>query len=428
MKKNFFDGWLNVLSGLGGRRDSSQTNQYVMNPYMQLKQELNGLYSQNWIGGKIINIPIDDALKGGIIINGDNQEVLHEALEAYKIESIVKKAFKWSKVFGGAVIIIVSTDDEIDKPFYIKNMKKGDLQRFVVLDRFDVFNHNINNQNPLDDRYLESDYYQLTKDGKNIHHSRVIKIEGIETTNYDKEMLNGWGLSQFESIYKAMMNANVSPQLLTKLLETSNQDVFKLFELNDKFENESEHLITKRLQSIMDAKSIFNGIVLDKEDEYINVSKNFSGLAELNREFYQIVAAAADIPYTRFMATGATGISGSLDGDLKNYYDRLESQERAEFYPVITKMIDIIEMSLTGNIQDRDITFKSLFQMTDEQKSVIRNRDAQTDGILLTNNIITELDAKMRLASDESYPTITTESVQDEIDLFGELGIIEETI
>ena len=129
MKKNFFDGWVNVLKGLGGSKDNSSIASYISaNLKSYHRQQLNDLYSTNWIASKAVNIPIDDALKDGVSLSLEDTkqlEIFEKGLKAFKVEEKITNLAKWSKVFGGAVIVIVTNEDTMDTPLIIDNLKQG---------------------------------------------------------------------------------------------------------------------------------------------------------------------------------------------------------------------------------------------------------------------------------------------------------------
>lgn len=430
MKKVLLDGWNNIMLGLGGNKDATNKSQYNMDRLKSfLRDELNALYSTNWIASKVVDIPVDDALKDDRIISTKNPEdlkVFEKAYKSFNIDDKVKNLGKWSRAFGGAVIIIVTDDDKMDTPLIIENLKQGQLKNLVVLDRFDITNVTVE-RDPLSRNYLKPLYYQLANNATNIHYSRVIHLDGDTTTNYNKDLLNGWGLSIYEKAWNTLYNATVSPDLLSNILLQSNQDVYKIAGLNEAITNDQDELVTKRLEVIQQSKSIFNGIALDKEDDYINIAKNFSGLDAINKAFFENVSGAFDIPYSRLMGISSTGLNVTGDGDLSNYYDSIEALR--DTYKRVYDIIDkVMQYHLFG--KDIGLTFEwaSLWQLSDLEQAQLDKANADVDNLYFNMGVVTELDIKSKLVKDNRYPTITAESVQQEIEMYQELeNVSEET-
>jgi len=420
------DGFKNIHKNIGGNRDVTTNTVFKRNPYLSLNYyTCNSLYS-NSLAGKAVDIPTEDAFRGGREFECEDTEkleVYQEFLVDIKLEEKLQNLMKWGKVFGSAVAIIISDDDEMSEPLVVDNLKQGDVKDIVILDRWQLYTMDIN-RNPLSSKFLEPYYYRVTRTSTAIHHTRVIKLDGLNTTIYDKEVMNGWGLSVYERLYKELMNAQLSPDLLINLLVQSNLDVFHIDNLNDSIDVGNDNFAIQRLQAIMDGKSLMNGIALDKEDTYTNISKSFAGLGEVHDKFIELLCSSADIPKTRFMGEQSAGLANDGSGDMKIYYDRIESRERATLRTLYNMLDPILTKTLFGETLDLKYKFASLFQMTDEQKSIIQNRDAQTKQIYLTQNVITEYEAKASLINNPLFPTITAESLEEEKELYSEMDDI----
>lgn len=418
------DGFQNIYKSLGSEKDITTNTSYTRNPYItQNYQMLNGLYT-NWIGGKAVDIPIEDAFRGGRNFNCEDQDALHEYeeyLKRMKIDTKLEMAMKWAKIFGSAVAIIISKDDEMDQPLIPANIKQGDIQDIIVLDRWQLFSMDIN-RNPLSSNYLQPNYYYVTKTASAIHHSRVLRFDGLDTTLYDKEIMNGWSLSIYERLYKSMQNAQMSPDLLINLLVQSNLDVYHIEGLNDAIIDGNDELAIKRISTAQMGKSILNGVALDSKDQYTNISKSFGGLDGVHNIFIDIMCASVDIPKTRFMNIQSSGLANDGTGDLKFYYDRIEANERGILRDAYDFLDNILTRSLFGEKLELSFEFESLFQMTPEQKSVIRNRDAQTNQIYLDKGVMSEIEVKEILAQDDYFVSITPQSVEEESEMFKEMN------
>lgn len=420
------DGLNNVYKSIGSQKDITTNTYYTRNPYIsQNAQMVNGLYS-HWMGGKAVDIPTQDAFKGGRKFICEDTAKLDEYLsylDKNNIDKKIKELMTWSKIFGTAIAIIISDDDVMSNPLVIENIKQGDIKNIIILDRWQVYSTELN-QDMLSDNYLKPEYYQLSKTAEKIHYSRVIRLDALNTTLQDKELLGGWGLSIFEKFYKEIQNAQLSPDILVNLIAQSNLDVYKLQDLNDTLVSD-DSLITKRVQYAQMGKSIFNGVLLDKEDDYINISKSFAGLDSVHNVLIDLMCGAVDIPKTRFMNIQNSGLANNGAGDLAFYYDRIESNERAKLKDVYVFLDELLTRSLFGEPLELSFEFISLYQMSEEQKSNIRNKDAQTNQIYLNAAVITTDEVKQVLAEDTYYTSITQESINKDNDISKSLDEID---
>lgn len=416
------DGFSNVVKGVGGDKDLLSGSYYSQQLRTFIWKEMNDLYSTNWIAAKAINIPVDDAFKHKRLLECEDAEILKEfedECEYLEIDEKIQTALKWAGCFGGAVMIIVSDDDTMDQPLNLNNFKQGYLKNIAVLDRWDVHPMGLQIMNPLSKDYLEPEYYTLSRQGGKIHKSRVIKFNGENTTNYNKQLMQGFGISQFEKLYTSITNATMSPDLMVNLVSQSNLDVYGVEGLKESLADNEDDLLIKRFRMVQMAKSIFNGVLIDSNDNYQNIAKNFSGLSDINKQFFEIVCGAVDVPFSRFMGQSVTGLAQTNDGDLENYYNKVKSVKKQADRAY--KLLDKIAMlNKFGNLYDISHTYKSLFELSDMEKAELRNKQANTDSLYIDRGIITDMDVKSRLAQDELYPSITPESVEEEKKLLSE--------
>lgn len=417
ISKKAFDSFVNVLRGLGGNKDVTYQRRYAISRIMSMAfDELNNLYATNWIAGKIVDIPVNDALRQGRTIQGDQAAEIFKVYDQFKIDTKIGNALKWSRAFGGAVLVIVSNDNDMAMPL---SVGKGDLKNIAVFDVSDIIGGDMI-RDPLSPHYLSFEYYNIKGSTQRVHRSRVIKIDGYTTSNRVKELMRGFGLSIFEKIYGVIGDAQESNDLITNLLHQSNIDVYKINGLNQTVGDGASAVATERIQIAQQMKSILNAIVLDKDDDYINNAKNFSNLHEIDMGKLSKVAGAADIPLTRLLGKSADGMNATGEGDLKNYYDNIASYQTDVIYDIY-KAIDAVVCAHLG-IPIHEFSFNSLFQLTEAQIAELELKRAQTDTIHINNGVIDEYDVMERIAASGIYPTVTPERIKQLRASSGEIG------
>jgi phage-related protein (TIGR01555 family) len=416
------DGWKNVQRGLGMGRDAKINTFYQPSNYKStLQAELNALYTQSWIGRKVVDIPVDDAMRGGVILEHDDPAVVDAVEKRMKELGLHKKIdslTKWSRVFGSSVLVMVAGDDDIKEP---PKLGMNDLSNFAVLDRFEVSGMNLDT-NPLSKNYLTHESYLISKSGE-VNAERIFKMDGVETTNWTRQKLNGWGLSIFESGFDSIQMSQSSTELINNLLFVSNVDYYKIKGLNEALSDGNDKLVQARIEVAQNMKSILNGVALDADDDYINVAKSFGGLNEINMGMLSIVAGAFDIPLTRLLGKSADGMNSTGEGDQKNYYDMVKSIQETDIRDAYEWALKFISYDLFGEDKNLTVTFPPLFQMSEMQLAELNNKKALTDQINIQNTSIEPIDAKQRLAYDETYPSITIESVAKDIEEASELEL-----
>jgi phage-related protein (TIGR01555 family) len=416
------DGWKNVQRGLGMGRDA-KTNTFFQpaNYKSTLQAELNALYTQSWIGRKVVDIPIDDAMRGGVIIEHDDPSVVdavEKKMSEMKLHKKIDSMTKWSRVFGSSIMVVVAGDDDIKEP---PKLGMNDLSNFAVLDRFEVSGMNLD-INPLSKDYLCHQGYLVSKSGE-VHPDRVFKMDGVDTTNWTRQKLNGWGLSIFESGFDAIQMSQSSTELINNLLFVSNVDYYKVKGLNEALSDGNDKLVQARIEVAQNMKSILNGVALDADDDYINVAKSFGGLNEINMGMLSLVAAAFSISATRLLEKSPDGMNATGEGDRKNYYDMVKSIQETDIRDAYEWALKFISYDLFGEDKNLTVTFPPLFQMSEAQRADLAFKNAQTDQINMNNGTVSPLECRRRLAEDETYPSITMEVVAKEEEEAAELEL-----
>lgn len=388
MKNKFFDGFRNLLKSFGGDNDTRTQTTYAFTARVsRLFTTLEDLYATSWLAAKVVNIPVEDAFREGRTVKIENKNN-KKAFERFyvSLDRKIELGIKFARIFGGAALIIVSSDDKLSEP--INQMKQGDLINIAVVDASQLVPQQIE-RNPLNPNYLKAIEYAIVGSSQAIHPSRVIYIDGVTTTNREREINNGFGSSVYERVYKNIEDASQTNSSIRNLVEQSNLDVLKMNGLNGAVKTNEEDKIKERLMIVSQMKSILNTIAIDKEDDYVNISKNFSTLDSIQMNMFMLVSAGADIPFTRFMGKSAEGMSATGEGDLRNYYDSVKASiqvgQMVEIYDILDP---IINQHLTGDNSVIDYEFNPLYQLSESEIATINKTLAETYAIYEDRGIV----------------------------------------
>ena len=400
----FKDGFVNLLKGLGtAEKDTRvQTNYQETKRISRLWSMLDDLYATNSLAAKVIDIPINDAFREGRLIDMQDANKRDEVEELYiDIDTKINLALKYADVFGGSVLVVVSKDDELSKP--ITNMTKGDLVNVAVLDASQLVPQTLD-RNPLSKNYNKPTSYLITNTTVNIHPSRVYYVDGVNTTNRERERNNGLGSSKYERMYYNIQDAIQTNVSIRNLVEQSNIDVVKIDGMNDAVASGAEEVVKERLQILSQMKSLLNTIGIDGKDDYVNIAKSFGTLDKIQMNMYSLVAMAADIPVTRLVGTSADGMNATGDGDLKNYYDMVKSDIQINRMKPIYKYFDpIVTTHLFGSDDGFNYEFNSLYQLSESEIAEIQSKQANTHAIYLDRGVVTEEAVLQELQKNGQY-------------------------
>jgi phage-related protein (TIGR01555 family) len=418
MKKSLLkslDGFKSIMKGLGTSKDPRESIVYQQGKRID-QNEANNLYVYNWIAAKVVNCPIDDATREWrtlLIPDPDKKQEVEKAMIEFKVKEKVNQAFKWARVFGGSVIAAIIEGEDLETPLNIDSIRPNTLKNFIVLDRYNIHPTHTN-MDVMSENFGNPEFYNVSRAGQLIHHSRVKKILGDTPTIREFEQNNYWGNSIYTKGYEPISDAQTAAQSIINLVYESNVDVYGIEGLNALVAEGRDDLVVKRLKIAHEMKSIINGIALDKQDSYEKKTNNFTSLHNIYDRYVQNVSGAYGIPMTKLVGISPAGLSATGESDMRNYYDDVRSTQENDFRPILDWMDEIILTSVFPSSEPFKYDFNPLQQISETEQSDVDLKNAQRDQIYLDNSVVETLDVLSELAENGTYSSINQERVSRE--------------
>jgi phage-related protein (TIGR01555 family) len=352
---NITDTLINFLSKLGTKSDKSTAARYAMLGQLD-RSQLDMAYRTDWIARKVIDIPAADATRAWRAYQADKIDVqkIEDVEKHFKVQQKVKEAQIRSRLYGGAAIIIGTNDGDMSKPLDVEKVGVEGLKFVHVVNRYEIGAGPLI-QDIMDPDFGKPEYYSrnLAIGGQvNIHPSRVVVFRGAEMPDITLTG-DGWGDSVLQIVDDACKAAGLVLQSAAVMVQEANFDVLKIPGLTAQITtDEYEKRMLKRMAFTSNAKSVVNGILIDKEEEWERINANFAGLPDILRVYLMVASGAADIPATRFVGQSPVGMNATGDSDTRNYYDRISSDQRTTIEPAMNPLDECIIRSALGKKPD----------------------------------------------------------------------------
>ena len=418
------DGLENLVAQLGTEQDKRSHSKFVNNKMLSAdgnQDELNAMYRTDWLCGKVVDIIPDDMTREWREFTGDVDPKVVKALEdeedRLQLSSYFNEAHKWGRLYGGGLIVMSIDDGQTpDKPLDINKIKKGGLRHIKAIDRHRVSNADIVPiADPMNINFGMPEYYRFNETSVKIHHSRILRFDGISLPFDEFRRNNYWSDSVLSRLYEAVINFNTTGDGAASMVYETNVDIVKVKGLMGYLQTaEGEALLRKRFTMAGMMKSFNSMMLLDNEEGFESKNNTFAGLPDLLDRFALFLSAASDIPATRLLGSSASGLNATGEGDLKNYYDTVRSTQKKVYKPLLDYFDKIMAKSLgLADDTDMDYDFKSLFQMTPKEMADLQLVNAQRDQIYLDRNVITEEIVAKELKQDGTYTNITDEYLEE---------------
>lgn len=390
-KNGTLDSFTNFAHKLGiGADNALSTASYGFNPITRNRVHLEWIHRGSWIGGIAVDVVADDMTRAGIEMKTkmkpEDITAIEESATTLKIWQALNDLIKWSRLYGGAIAVMLIDGHDMATPLRLNTIREGQFRGLCVLDRWMV-------DPSLSDLITEfgpdlglPKFYRVTGSapalhGQTIHHSRCIRLSGIRLPYWQRLVENLWGISVLERLYDRLVAFDSASTGAAQLVYKSYVRTYKIKELRNVIAAGGKAM--EGLTNYVDMMRRFQGIegmtLLDSEDEFeAHGHQAFSGLSDALAQFGQQLAGALQIPLVRLFGQSPAGFSTG-DADLRTYYDGINHQQVSDLLVPVTKIYRLLAASKGIEVPEGfQLGFKSLWQLTDEQKATIAGTTTDT--------------------------------------------------
>lgn len=360
--------------GSGGSQQIAQPQTWIegmaASPFTLQMMALNWGYMSYGLAQTLIDQPVDDAFKGGLIIkipelDDDDIKLLHRVMKKNRDIHAIKQGIKWGRLFGGAGLIIATDQDPMSPLDPAALANESAPLSFIPCDRWELTVPRITNEG-----WAVPAPYQYY--GQRLDWSRVIRIMGREAPSRVRALLQGWGMSELERCMREIQSYIKFQTVVFELVDEAKVDIYRLEELNRLLESAAgTQAAVLRIQMANLIKNYKNAVVLDKEDEYDQKQLAFGGLADICEQFRINLAGALRIPVNKLFGQAATGFASGEDA-MENYNALVESDIREPSGPLVEDVISLRCMQVYGFVPDFTAEFHPLRIVDPVQEEAIK--------------------------------------------------------
>lgn len=427
------DSLINLMAGFGvPGRDKAATGASFFH-FLPLSQfELESAYRANWMARKLIDIPAQDATRAWRAWQTDTNliELIEEEETRLDLQVTLKNALIMSRLYGGAALILGVKGDKANTPLDFESVGKQDLEFVAAVSRHALGYGKIITD-VMDPLYGKPEYFTRNMDigadpGQDqfkIHPSRVIMLKGMHIPD---PVMTGevWGDPVLQNVQDAVKSATLVTQSIATLVSESKFDIIHIPDLSQNIASvEYQNQLTARFVYANSVKSVINTLLLDKEEEWERINANFTQLPDVLQMYLLIASGAADIPATRMLGQSPAGLQSTGDADVRNYYDRVNSDQTNVLSPALAALDDVLIRSALGS-RDPSIYYiwNPLWQMPATEKAAVAKQKADSANLDTTMGLV-DLEAlrigrQNQLIEDGTYPGLEQAlEQQDQLDM-----------
>jgi len=426
-----YDGFTNFIARLGfGANNQNSASHYRFDYLTRNRTELEAAYRTAWMVGAAIDYPAEDMTREGVDFKGEidpkNIQTLQAKITELKIWHSICEAIKWSRLFGGAICVMLIDGQDVSKPLRPETVGRNQFKGLLVLDRWLVQPQLTNLITDLGPEIGLPKYYDVVADSRalaamHIHHSRVLRFEGLDLPYYQKLVEMMWGQSVIERIKDRLVAFDSATVGAAQLVYKAHLRTIKIEGLRDIIGTggPAYEALFKFMETIRVTQSNEGLTLLDKNDDFEVNQYTFSGLSDIILQFGQQLSGALQIPLVRLFGQSPAGMNSTGESDLRTYYDNINKTQETMLRPILNRLLEVMHRSVIGDElpEDFNYKFRPLWQLKEEEKADIANKDADTQTKLLDAGLISPATAlkELRQAGEVSnrFSNITDKDIAD---------------
>lgn len=396
------DGLVNVVSGLGTAK-SKRSHNFFSYATLQDWQQLDAAYQTNWLARAIVDIPAEDMCREWRIIKSKDADIIRIEEDRLMLPMAVQEAATWGNLYGGGGILML-TGQDLSKPLNINRIRKGDLQRLVVFDRYDMSAMTLNTWDVLQPNYLAPEFYTITGGGQQIHWSHFARFNGTRLPRRQMLQTQGWGDSELRKCLDDIMDMVASKDGIAELMQEANVDVVKREGLSDELASDQDTAIINRYTLFSQMKSVVQMALLDGDETYDRKTLDLGGVAPVLEVFLTWITGASGIPMTRLFGVQSKGMGDSGKGDMNNYNNSIRSKQLTRLDPGLRTLDEVLVRSALGYWpEDYNYVWAPLAQPNEAEIAAAAKTRMETNLGYLAEGIIRPSQIQRNLQSSEEY-------------------------
>lgn len=373
------DSLVNLVSNLGTAKDKATQARFTAESTLD-RTQIDGLYKYNWLGGKVVDIPADDATREWrqwYGVKGDI-EAIEEVERSLKIRTRVNQALKLARKDGGS-LLVMGLPGPPGEPVDPSTLGRGALKFVHLVPRWELTIPDII-RDPQSPYYGQPTEYRMFLPNGGvvaIHPSRTVLFVG--TPRYDQAITREpWGDSIFERCHEPIRDATAAQQAAASLLQEMKIDVIKIPGLTENIGRaDYRDALVSRFSLALALKSINNSLLLDVDEEWSQKTLTLQGLPEIMEKLLQIVAGSADMPVTRLLGRSPAGMNATGEADLEAHYTMVRARQETDLRPSMEPLdVAVIRSALGRRPRGLYYEWRPLWSLRAQERSEINKANA----------------------------------------------------
>lgn len=403
---------INVLTGMGMSAKDKTLGTKVGSILMLGEAELETLYLHG-VPRRYVDAIADEILRHRVTITlgGDDPrandaiQTFEEYLKATQFHQALAEVIKLQRLYGGAGLVLL-IDDGLPPDEPVDTARIRAIRGYIPLSRHALIPEDFS----ITD-YSKPSHYRITTSQRlspeqtdsyvniRIHSSRVARFDGLYLPWNTRVRNTGWGQSVLQLIWESYKRYESALSGLESMTSDADLFVHKIPGLFQRIASGNESDLRKRLEANNLSRSVYGGMVVDKEEELDFLNRALSNIASATDPFVKDLQAATGWPASILMGDSPGGLGKEGRFEERVWASLVEQWQEVYCRTAITEVFEYILSSKEGPTRGRPpanwaVHFTSVFTQTDVEKAALRVQIAQVDSQYINLGVLNALEVR----------------------------------
>ena len=380
------DSFQNFAARMGiGTGNMTDGATYGFNPITRNRVQLEWAYRGSWIVGQAVDCIADHMTREGVEVQSDSdpEELaqLDQEIVRLQVWPALCDTIRWSRLYGGALAYIMIDGQNPATPLRIETIRKDQFKGLLPMDRWSLqpsLNDLISDLGPS---FGTPKFYSTTTIGASglpsakIHHSRVLRFDGISLPYWQRITENLWGISVIERLWDRLIAFDSVTAGTAQLVYKAYLRTYKVDGLRDIIAAGGPAMegLAAQMDLVRKYQSSEGLTLMDAKDEFEAHSYSFGGISDVMLQFAQQLAGSLQTPLVRLFGMSPAGLNSTGESDLAMYDDTIKQKQETHLRHAVETIYRLTHLSKFGTPLDENakFEFRPLRQMTEEQRAAV---------------------------------------------------------
>lgn len=358
--------WINPLQSVNSGYGTAHASLFLYQPVNYYE-----CYSlaQDPLFAKVFNVLSETPFaKGGELSNlsAEEKDRAEEAASHFDLWQHLRAAVRSNYVTGGCLLYMDFglSGRELEEPFDLNRMNMKRFRGFRHIDPINCVAVQVNTVNPAAGDYMQPSIWYVIGLGA-VHRSHFLKFEANIPELPMRPLTLYFGMPLTQLIKQDVANSNLASQGLANLMNRFRFTYLKADESS--FTTENAKCFKDRLNFMSFVQDNFGVCPIKTTEDVMQLTTSLAGMAENVEEFYLLISAKTDIPYTELMGKSAEGMNATGSGDRRKWYDKCRSIQESVKNNLLVMYGIVAGVDGGKFVKFTDFTFNPLEEATEKE-------------------------------------------------------------